>query len=72
MSADYEQGITVERMLDEVATVKPMHRKILYNNIRALGIKPIGARQHPQLYPGDTAQKILARYDLAPRRLARA
>lgn len=67
-----ESGMTVEQMLEEVADVKPMHRKTLYNNIRALGIKPIGARQIPQLYPPDTAQKILARYGLASRRLARA
>lgn len=57
-----ESGITVEQMLDEVAVVKPMHRKTLYNNIRALGIKPIGVRQIPQLYPPDTAKKILKRY----------
>jgi hypothetical protein len=52
---------------------KPVSVRTVYLNLKTLGVKPISnVQQHPQLYPPDAAQRILARYGLAPRRLARA
>jgi hypothetical protein len=67
------EPLTVEEIIEELSTLKPMSRRNVYENFRVLGIKPVAeVQQRPQLYPPDTAQKILARYGLAPRRLARA
>ena len=57
-------GLTIQQLLDAVSRQKRMSVRTLYANITTLGIKPLGARQIPQLYPPDTAQRILARYGL--------
>lgn len=56
--------MTVTEILERLRPVKPMSRQTLYANLRRLRIKPIGARQIPQLYPHDTADKILKRLGL--------
>ena len=57
-------AVTVEQVCQAVAKLKPVTRATLYRNFQALGIKPLGVRQIPQLYPPDTAQRILRRYGL--------
>ncbi len=51
---------TVPEVLAEVGRHKRISRVTLYNYFRKLGINPIGEiRQIPQLYPADTAKRIL-------------
>lgn len=51
---------TVEKVLQVIVPIKPMSRETLYQHIRRNRIKPIGKRrQCPQLYPDDTAARIL-------------
>jgi hypothetical protein len=64
--------VTVTQIMVALQPYRPMSLPTLYKHIKALKIKPLGVRQSPQIYPADTAQRILARYGLAPRRLARA
>ena len=59
------QPVTVYEVREELKQYKPLSRESIYTNIRALGIKPVGARQRPQLYPPDTAARILKRYGFA-------
>jgi hypothetical protein len=54
-----QKNLTIAEVLDVMKEHKPVCREMLYNYLRRLGIKPIGARQRPQLYPPDTAKKIL-------------
>lgn len=61
------EPLTVDQIVDEVSTVKPMSKRTVYLNISRLGVRPIAeVQQHPQLYPGDTAARILKRYGLKP------
>jgi hypothetical protein len=53
--------MTIEKILETLAPAKPMSRTTLYNWLRKLQIKPIGARQNPQQYPDGTPEKILAK-----------
>ena len=51
------------RKQKSVSEFKPLTRVSIYRQMKILGIKPIGeVEQHPQLYPPDTAEKILHRY----------
>jgi hypothetical protein len=50
---------TIPEILNEVKKVKPCSRAQIYRHIAALEIEPIGARQKPQQYPADSAQRIL-------------
>ena len=51
---------TFTDVLGEVQKRKRVSRGTLYNYLRKLAIKPVGIiRQSPQLYPPDTAKKIL-------------
>ncbi|MDE2100749.1 MAG: hypothetical protein KGL39_26120 [Patescibacteria group bacterium] len=56
--------MTIENILKQVAPAKPMTRATLYTWLRKLRIKPVGARQHPQQYPDDTPERILAKLGL--------
>lgn len=60
-----ESAATIDQITETVGKVKPLSRVSIYANLKALGIKPLGARQIPQLYPPDTATRILQRYGLA-------
>ena len=51
---------TIQTVLSEINRVKQCGRAQLYIYIRNLAIKPLGQpKQRPQLYPADTAQRIL-------------
>ena len=50
---------TLKEVLGEVHKHRSFTKEGLYPHLHRLGIKPIGARQRPQLYPADTAKKIL-------------
>lgn len=49
----------IDTILAEIRKHKTCSRAQLYTYIKALGIEPVGARQRPQRYPADTAQKVL-------------
>lgn len=53
--------MTLTEIIVAVAPFKPMSRETLYTHFRALKIKPLGARQCPQHYPDDTAERVLLR-----------
>ncbi len=56
---------TIPAVHKEVTKRKSMTRATMYAHIRALKIRPLGeVRQIPQLYPADTATKILKRLGL--------
>lgn len=59
---------TTDQILAEVRTQKTCSRPMLYIYFKRLGISPLGARQRPQLYPDDTAQKILTNLGIMPER----
>ena len=60
--------MTIQIMLEKLKPFKPMSRETLYANLRRLKIKPLGARQIPQRYPDDSADRILIRLGFNPRR----
>lgn len=43
---------------------KPISLQRLYTLLDELDIKPVGARQSPQQYPDDTADRILKHYGM--------
>lgn len=49
----------INEIMEAVSTVKPCSRAQVYRHIAALKIEPIGARQRPQQYPANSAQRIL-------------
>lgn len=49
---------TCSEILVEVNRQRPMCLRQLKRIIKKLGVQPIGARQNPQRYPGDTALRI--------------
>lgn len=51
---------TIDQILTEIHAHRPMSRPHLYQYIRALAIRPPGARQRPQRYPDDAAARILS------------
>lgn len=51
--------MTIREILRALEPRKPMTATALYTHLRALKIKPMGARQIPQRYPDDTAKRIL-------------
>jgi len=51
--------MTISQIKQTVSELKPTSLAQLRRYIRAVGIKPIGARQRPQRYPDDAAGKIL-------------
>jgi hypothetical protein len=52
--------MTIQQIHAKVNRHKQVSRAQLYAYINACQIKPIGARQRPQPYPDDTAEKIIA------------
>ena len=50
---------TIQTVLTEINQVKQCGRAQLYIYLRQFGIAPIGVKQRPQLYPADTANRIL-------------
>jgi len=51
---------TFAEVCADVARVHPLGARTLRADIKLLGIKPVGRRQRPNLYPTDTAARILA------------
>ena len=51
--------MTVYEILRKVSEEKPVSRTQIYHYFKALKIKPLGARQKPQRFPDDAADKIL-------------
>lgn len=51
--------MTVQEIHRLVCRHKPVSRNQLYVYFKACSIKPIGARQTPQRYPEDSADKII-------------
>jgi len=51
--------MTVLDIQRELKPHKRVSRAQLYNYFKALKIEPIGARQKPQRYPDNTAEKII-------------
>lgn len=50
---------TVDGILAEIRKYKPCSHAQLYRYLAAFNIEPQGVRQRPQLYPDDTAKRIL-------------
>jgi hypothetical protein len=64
--------MTVTQILLAIAPKKPMTRETLYTHLRALRIKPVSrVRQIPQLYPEDTADRVLKRLGFTPGKVAK-
>ncbi len=58
--------MTPTQILKELkAGGKPCCQPQLYRYLKAFRIKPAGIRQRPQIYPADTAQRILNHLGLA-------
>lgn len=51
--------ITFKEVHAEVSKVVPMTERTLYNDLKQLGIRPIGKRQRPQCYAADSAARVL-------------
>ncbi len=51
--------MTVPEILARVGEFKPVSRTQLYHYFKAVKIQPIGARQKPQRFPDDSADRIL-------------
>jgi len=57
--------MTLSQITKAVNAVKPVSRPQLFRYIKAAGIEPLGARQRPQQYPPDSADRILDHLGLA-------
>lgn len=53
-------------VLKEIHAVRPCSKGHLRRLLLQFDVQPIGKRQRPQLYPDDTAARILAGLGLAP------
>jgi|KBSSwiStaDraftv2_1062776.scaffolds.fasta_scaffold02962_25 hypothetical protein len=54
--------MTITQILVELASHRPMSHATVYKHLRALHIRPVSkVRQHPQIYPDNTALLILKR-----------
>ena len=51
--------MTITEMVDAIRPLKSLTREGLYPHLHALKIKPLGARQRPQRYPDDAAERVL-------------
>jgi hypothetical protein len=51
--------MTVPEILKRVGEFKPVSRTQLYHYFKVVKIQPVGARQKPQRFPDDAADKIL-------------
>lgn len=59
--------MTITQILLELLPYREMSHSTLYKHLHALRIKPLGkVRQSPQLYPPDTAQRVLSRLGVKP------
>lgn len=57
--------MTIKAIQEKIAAGgKSLNRSGLYLHLNKLGIEPIGCRQRPQLYPADTAERVLAHFGL--------
>jgi hypothetical protein len=56
---------TITTILEELNARKRCGRAQLYIYLKTLRIEPLGAKQRPQVYPEDTAQRILTHLGLA-------
>ena len=57
--------MTINEITKTVTKAKgAIRRRQIYRYIAALDIKPLGCRQRPQIYPPDTANRILAHLGL--------
>ena len=53
--------MTITEIVEANRPLKSLTREGLYPHLRALKIKPLGARQRPQRYPEDAAERVLLR-----------
>ena len=53
--------MTITEIVEAIRPLKSLTREGLYPHLHALKIKPLGARQRPQRYPDDTAERVLIR-----------
>lgn len=51
--------MTLQDILEAVCKHKQVKRPTLYEYMRVCRIKPIGARQRPQNFPEDSAERII-------------
>lgn len=58
--------MTLQQIKAEIDPLKVVSRPQLYNYLAALGIEALGARQRPQNYPQDTADRIKKHLGLVP------
>lgn len=58
--------MTLQQIKAEIAPLKVISRPQLYNHLTTLNIKPLGARQRPQNYPEDSAERIKQHLGLVP------
>jgi hypothetical protein len=56
----------MDQIITRVSEFKPCSTSTVIRYIRAVGIKPIGARQKPQRYPEDSALRILIHLGFRP------
>lgn len=58
--------ITLDQILATIHQHRPMSRAGVYRYMAALDIRPAGAHQKPQRYPGNTPHRILAHLGFIP------
>lgn len=57
--------MTIQQILSQVQSLKPMTRETLYTHLKRARIKPVSrVRQIPQQYPDDAADRVLVRLGL--------
>ena len=62
--------MTVNQIITELKEAKkPISRETFYTYCRRWKIKPLGARQRPQLYPEDTALRIKLKLGIVGNRI---
>jgi hypothetical protein len=59
--------MTIPQILIELAPYRAMSHTTLYKHLHSLRIKPLGkVRQSPQVYPPDTAKRVLVHLGIKP------
>ena len=59
-------ALSTAEIVAEISRIKGSYSlAAFYRHKQELKLFPVGARQHPQRYPADTVQRILAHFGLA-------
>lgn len=58
--------MTIDQITEAIKPFKPSSRRQVIRYMNACGLEPIGARQRPQHYPKNSANRVLVHLGIVP------